>query len=713
MAETEGDPELVAERGQFRAEYERELGQWLRRRLGYLCIAYTAFQILSVTALTSSAMFYTQPPKEPQLPARVERRAEEAERRAEAGLPLRPTDARALAAVEAEKRRLEREQGAQAVVSTLDAFSMIARDFAGDLSDARERPKRSQSPPQERLIDRWWLDDAPPGSATVARPEDAPNAGRDGIDQPSDGADQPRDGIDQPSDGTDQPSDGTEQPSDGTEQPSDGTEQPSDGTEQPSDGAEQPSNGADRLSDKAVTDGGGTSAFERALQSASAAQRDAGTETEQPETLPLELVVPWWIFPLVSLPTFAVLAWFGLKVRPRLYTRAELVSAATRMILALGLLNFGFECAMLLANPGAPILPLFSIFFWHLTASLFLPWNWRESLKPIAPLLACWLLLRLGLATSSGEWLGFIGSLVGAPFLFAPALFLCYARLRWHQRRFKSGFVGRRFLEMRREFIQARAVHESLFPKPEDHGWLRFDFGYRPAADIGGDFIHTWMDDNDRFHLALIDVTGHGLASAMTVARIHGEIERLRDEHPDDGPARMLARLNRYFQRLLSRYRLFATAVLITIDPRTGEMRYASAGHPPVFIRSRNGARELESTTFLLGAVDNATFGEEEVSIYLEEGDRVILFTDGAYDAKSPRGERFGLDRLREILRRPAAPASWTHFLMNLVETFEAGMPEDDLLVAEVSFRSRKSVSSSVTGDDLPVPRSNLAGAHG
>jgi hypothetical protein len=50
---------------------------------------------------------------------------------------------------------------------------------------------------------------------------------------------------------------------------------------------------------------------------------------------------------------------------------------------------------------------------------------------------------------------------------------------------------------------------------------------------------------------------------------------------------------------------------------------------------------------------------------------------------------------------------------MNLVETFEAGMPEDDLLVAEVSFRSRKSVSSSVTGDDLPVPRSNLAGAHG
>jgi hypothetical protein len=48
---------------------------------------------------------------------------------------------------------------------------------------------------------------------------------------------------------------------------------------------------------------------------------------------------------------------------------------------------------------------------------------------------------------------------------------------------------------------------------------------------------------------------------------------------------------------------------------------------------------------------------------------------------------------------------------MNLVETFEAGMPEDDLLVAEITLRSRKSVYSGVTGDDLPVPRTSLSGA--
>ena len=91
MAEAQGESaEFQSDRGVFRAEYERELGQWLRRRLGYLCIAFTVFQILSVTALTLSAMLYTPAPEESQLPTRVERRAEEAERRAEAGLRSLP-----------------------------------------------------------------------------------------------------------------------------------------------------------------------------------------------------------------------------------------------------------------------------------------------------------------------------------------------------------------------------------------------------------------------------------------------------------------------------------------------------------------------------------------------------------------------------------------------------------------------------------------------
>jgi len=575
MAYAQGDSaEFQSDRGVFRAEYERELGQWLRRRLGWLCIAYAVFQLIGTLVLVGTAVLISSS-------------------------------------------------------ETGESTAMMPLEIR---LDEPVRPSVTPSAPIGRMVDRWWEEAVQPMRAPAS---------------------------------TDPPA------------------------------------GAD--------DDGEDAAAGRPATGDASGDTLPGQVAQGDERADIAWV-PWWIWAVLSLPSLGVVAWFGLRIRPRLYTRAELVSAATRMIVLLGFLNFGLESAMLLANPNATVAPIFSIFFWHLTASLFLPWTWRESLKPIVPLFAAWVLLRAGLAASDASWIRFAVSVGFAPMLFLPALVLCYARLRWHHNRFKTGFVGRRFMQMRREFVQARAVHESLFPKPIDAGWIRFEFGYRPAADIGGDFVHVWIDDHERFHLALIDVTGHGLASAMSVARIHGEIERLRDEYPDEGPAKILARLNRYFHRLLAKHRLYATAVLLTVDPTSGEARYASAGHPPVFLRSRGKVTELPSTTFLLGAVDDSMFGEEEFATRLEEGDTLILFTDGAYDARNPRGERFGLDRLREILQRPVAPPRWTQYLLRLVETFEAGMPEDDLLVAEVSFRSRRSLSS-ITGDDLPVPASAGAGA--
>jgi hypothetical protein len=628
MADPKGEPsELHGERGLFRAEYERELGQWLRRRLGWLCVAYAVFQLLAtasvvVTTVWAEDLLSAQAPAVTAVttpaPSRTPPLSNTATGAAAADAPT--SGARGAAAQDASAQRAQ---------TPLDAVGEIARDIAREVRDAAPR-ERPAAPPIGRMVDRWWEDAIAPITAR-GRAEAAREAG------------------------------------------------------------------------PAEHEAGSTA--NRGMEVAA-----EQAQTPAVEALPAELRIPWYVWLLLNVPSLVVIAWFGLRVRPKLYTRAELVDAATRMIVTLGFLTFGVETGMLLASPSATAIPLFSIFFWHATASLFLPWSWRESLKPILPILACWVLLRAGLASESGAWVEFVAALIFAPLLFVPALVLCYVRLRWHRNRFKSGFVGRRFVQMRREFLQARAVHESLFPKPIDAGWMRFDFGYRPAADIGGDFIHVWTDERERFHLALIDVTGHGLASAMSVARIHGEIERLRDEYPDEGPARILLRLNRYFHRLLAKHKLYATAVLLMIDPHSGELRYASAGHPPVFVRSRGRVSELSSTTFLLGAVDDSMFGDEEGVVRLEEGDTMVLFTDGAYDARNPRGERFGLERLREIMQRSSAPPSWTQYLMRLVETFEAGMPEDDLLIAEVSFFSRRSLSS-ITGDDLPMSAEEYAGA--
>lgn len=638
-------PEIPSDRGTFRAEYERELGHWLRRRLGWLCVTYAAFQVFGTLSMMGSMGALA--------------RAGEREAAADASSP-RPAPHGA--------------PGTRAL-TPLDAVVEVARGVQKQESGGTATPQ-----PIGRIVDRWWDDAIRPITAR----ERSSARGTVGADAASTA----------PSDGDAKVVDAgsrSEPVDPGRASPEDARARGAPDAANDANDARAP--GPDDRSDEPPA--------------ASVPRSARADSTDDPLSR-----LPWWIWALLGMPPLAVLAWFGLRVRPKLYTRGELVAGATRLILALGFMTFALETAIILASPSASVVPLFSIFFWHLTASLFLPWTWRESLRPIAPLFIAWVLLRAGIAASDGAWIGFVVSVLFAPLVFLPAVLLCYVRLRWHRNRFKSGFVGRRFLAMRREFLQARAVHESLFPPPLDSACVRFDFAYRPAADIGGDFIHAWTDEDERLWVVLLDVTGHGLASAMSVARIHGEIERLRDEHPDDGPGRLLARLNRYFRRLLSRHGHFATAIILRIDPRRGQLRYASAGHPPMFLRSRGELRELASTTFLLGAVDDAAFGEDEETAALEERDALVLFTDGAHEARNPAGAHFGLERLREILRQPAAPAAWPPYLMRLIETFEAGRPEDDLLIAEIVLKRRISMSSGITGDAPPEPLASLAGAH-
>ena len=70
-----------------------------------------------------------------------------------------------------------------------------------------------------------------------------------------------------------------------------------------------------------------------------------------------------------------------------------------------------------------------------------------------------------------------------------------------------------------------------------------------------------------RLRVLLLDVTGHGLAAAMTVTRLSGEIERIIAEQPDIGPAALLQCLNHYTELLLSQHSIFATAVVAEVDP--------------------------------------------------------------------------------------------------------------------------------------------------
>lgn len=389
---------------------------------------------------------------------------------------------------------------------------------------------------------------------------------------------------------------------------------------------------------------------------------------------------------LTTVLTLAIAARAFAVVRRKLETRQQTLRAASWFIVQVGAVSYVGEIAMALVHEGQGWTGFAQLFFLHFASCLFLPWTPRESLRPMYPLASLFLLelviLRI-LGALSTE--AIVGYLIGMPFVLLPGLLICWIRLRRRRRAFNREMVTRGYFSMRRELNQARAVQLALFPKTIRADNLLFDFAYVPANEVGGDFIHASVDRKGRLDVVLLDVTGHGLASALTVSRLSGEIERLLAENPDIEPAQVLRMLNRYVNLTLSRHNVYATALALQVDPTTGEVTYANAGHPPAFVRRASGAVErFDSTTWLLGAAPDSMFEQDQLNFTLGPRDTLILLTDGVHEAPDRKGVRFGLERVQESLSRTPEPERWTAHLSGAADSWRSRIADDDLLVASI-----------------------------
>jgi hypothetical protein len=388
-----------------------------------------------------------------------------------------------------------------------------------------------------------------------------------------------------------------------------------------------------------------------------------------------------FIAPMLSAILVGLMLW---NVRPRLERRLDLILAANLLILLLGVIDLGVLGAIEgeTVSTGGFLLWVFAM---HLASTALLPWTPRESLYAVGPLYLVWVAIEaiIGIPVNP---LGTTLALGLSPLVLLPGLAIAHFRMRRWSRRFRSEAVTQGFLSLRREMSQARTIHESLFPRPQRDDLLDFDFEFRPMRDLGGDFIHASRTPEGRLRVLLLDVTGHGLAAAMTVTRLSGEIERIIAEQPDIGPAALLQCLNHYTELLLSQHSIFATAVVAEVDPMHGMLRYANAGHPPAFLKAnKRPSRRLGPTAMLLGAVPLDDYECGETRERFEPGDVVVLYTDGCTESRDRRGKMLGIDGLERAMDVPQAPRRWTTHLVRFAESFQTGRNEDDILVATIS----------------------------
>lgn len=393
--------------------------------------------------------------------------------------------------------------------------------------------------------------------------------------------------------------------------------------------------------------------------------------------------------------------WFALYALALLWVVYARRSDRSVLLLTMWVVFLDGMLNLVLRMEGSPLSAgLFGFLISHLIASLFLPWTPKQAIKPAVPLLVLSALSRLlveGQTVFNYEG-GFFSALGGdiiaifiSPIVAVPGTFVCWIRHTRRLDQYRLRFLHERYGEVRRELVDARRIHEALFPRPLSDGRVRFTYRYQPMRQIGGDFLHatrtpTARGEGDGLSVVLLDVTGHGIPAALTVNRLHGELDRLFAEDPLMRPGDVLKLLNRYVHLTLAPHNVFATAICVRIDPDTDELAFASGGHPPAFLRTVDGAVEqLDSTTFILGAVGDQLFESGERLFRFRPGDVLIAYTDGATEAKDETGAMLGLRGVQRLVAgQSASLGSWASLISSAVEGFRDGPAEDDTLVIEL-----------------------------
>ena len=385
--------------------------------------------------------------------------------------------------------------------------------------------------------------------------------------------------------------------------------------------------------------------------------------------------------------SLATITFFFLKSRQwKEAPREQVLRAVWLMILLLGCISLLKHVLVIRFTDQTSdfILPLL---FWHLLACLFLPWTPKESLKPVLPLLALWAAGVLAVRQDL-SWTARFLTVALVPLILVPGLGICAFRLRYHSESFRLKMVGKHFLTMRQEFARARSIHETMFPQPFEDGFVRFEYTYTPMRELGGDYVHLDVSPEGLVHVTLMDVTGHGLPAALTVNRLYGELERIRAESPLAEPGEVLSLLNRYIHLTMVKHNIFVTAMCMTLDPYAGKLYWANAGHPPAFMLGANGAvMTLAATAVLLGALDGQEFSPDQHVIELTPGDVIVTYTDGAFETRDRNGHSFGLDALRRMMSAQPTPRNWPQHIASAVARHSAGRPEDDILIASLTFK--------------------------
>lgn len=228
---------------------------------------------------------------------------------------------------------------------------------------------------------------------------------------------------------------------------------------------------------------------------------------------------------------------------------------------------------------------------------------------------------------------------------------------------------------LEKELEEARQFQQSLLP-PSEQTLLGYSISARHVAcnELAGDFYDYATGGNDSLALIVADVVGHGASAAMLTGLVKSAF---RSGHADGfEPQAVVDRVKEAIRPFEAER--FVTLLAARVNPRTHELSYVNAGHPPALIRrSDSELLYLDSTGPLISSA-LLDLPCRQATIQLEPKDFILVYTDGLIEAQGSEGQ-FGRDRLAELAKHEAPNASYVvDRMLDAVSEFCGSRPPQD-----------------------------------
>src|ERR671912_464790 len=255
-----------------------------------------------------------------------------------------------------------------------------------------------------------------------------------------------------------------------------------------------------------------------------------------------------------------------------------------------------------------------------------------------------------------------------------------------------SGTVAQTLMEQRleqerveRERIEqelkvARSIQQASLPKeaPTLEGWQIAPY-YQPAREVGGDFYDFFDLEEGQVGVVVGDATGKGIPAALVVSATSSMLRAVAQALGSTSPGEVLERVN---ETLMARIppNMFVTCFYAILDPKSGHLLYANAGHDLPYLRRRGSdCEELRARGMPLGLMPGMSYEQKEIAF--EAGEAAIFYSDGLVEAHDSKGEMFGFPRLRALVADHGKQGSLGDYLMEELYSFvgEGWEQEDDI----------------------------------